>query len=172
METTIIIAIYIVFFILMFFVWAAIHEYSHVYAVRLCVPNAKTYIKLYPHKKDGKFYWARASWEYPSNVNIPAHDIGSIYFMPRIANLVFYTIAILPATMFGFAHPILGTFLALFALAGCVDLAYGSIGTTPNSDLQRVAKAWRMSPKKLRIFGWFNAILFSIAAIWIIYLIN
>jgi hypothetical protein len=105
-------------------------------------------LKLYPHMNEGSLRWAAC--EYMPKKQLTSEDIVNISLAPRIPDL-------LAAWLFIFT-PIFSGWLAvawfIFFGAGIIDLINGSIGLSPNSDLQKAAAATHKTDAKgLRILG-------------------
>jgi len=138
-------AILTLFVVLTYFIWAYIHEYSHLSAIRHTIGISKYEIRIIPHKHEGRFYWARIT--YKCIAHPTEYDLARIAFAPRVpafvAALMFPIAPLLPDTVFWF--------WSVFFAGGIVDTITGSIGWNENSDLQKVARAWHVSSWVLRV---------------------
>jgi membrane-associated protease RseP (regulator of RpoE activity) len=144
----VIIALLVVLAIAMYPAWAFVHEYSHVAAARaygMINPNYR--VQLWPQVIGGRLYWA-CVWNLYDMEPTPQQRAG-IAFTPRYANMLaaimLPSVHVLPSPWEWAAAIVLGT--------GLVDLAVGSIGWHPKSDLRRVADGWNVSPWILRVAG-------------------
>ena len=136
---------------LLFLVWTILHEFSHAYFAKRYAPIEKFVFYLYPHKHDGKFYWARVQWFYKKDVkiNITPNQMALIYFAPRWADL-------LACGMFCLTGLLTGPFQWLWAViwfGGILDLANGSLGLRKHSDLKGYSYHWNINPWVFRIGG-------------------
>lgn len=141
-----------------FFLWSAIHELSHLVVAKL----QRDYVvrpsfKLYPHidEVSQEFRWASISWEYPRDPKLSGKEFAAIMLAPRVLGLI---AAI--ALPFACLLPELWMISSWLTIWGCglIDLAYGSIGFSANSDLRVAALNLNISPWILRIAGWSVAI--------------
>lgn len=142
-----------------FFLWAALHEFSHGLAAKIELGSGTIVrYKLYPHfMPSGRFVFAEASWGSLSSKALEPRVKARIMLAPRVPDLVGATLFPLTAPVdFGVWWSIL---LAVAAGGALVDLAVGSLGIAPDSDLRAAASTLYRSPWKFRIIG------FSIAAV-------
>lgn len=140
-----------------FFVWSAVHELSHYVAARCLRKISSASFKLYPHvEEDGHFAFASVSWKYASydQTLSPAED-AAVSVAPRVPNLLAVILAPMACLM---PEPWLAAAWAVLVGAGLVDLAFGSIGTTSASDLQRFVRGGGHNVWVVRIVGWLLAI--------------
>ena len=133
-----------------FFLWVVIHEMSHYIAYKLTTGVISAKFKLYPHIKEGEGpWWKRFRWA-AIRVEIPRDETISerflISFAPRLLAMIAF-----PITALVIGIP--GVVIATLVGAGLVDLLVGSLGISPNSDLQKAAAAAIVSPWILRIAG-------------------
>jgi len=133
-----------------FFTWAAIHELAHYFAARAQRSLTLATFKIYPHKRDGRFVWASVSWDY-AGPDMTPRELAWVYAAPRVPD----AFAVVLAPLAGFMPEpwMAATWLVLFG-AGLVDLAVGSMGISPESDLRRWAREGAIAPWVLRAGGW------------------
>lgn len=140
-----------------FFLWATIHELSHLVAAKLFVDAELTCLKVWPHVHNGVFYWA--SIRYHRNREATRTEETLINLAPRVpgaaAAVAFPFTALLPSPWCWFVGVLVG--------AALVDIAVGSIGYNVGSDARRAAAEMRISVWWVRIIGW-TAVLTSAAA--------
>lgn len=133
--------LFIVSLILVFPFWAAIHELSHILFAKLNFGNISPWkIILWPHKHEGRFYWARCSYMAP--VNAPLHTLGSISEAPRVADF-FIGLAFV---MLGIAFP----WALVFVAGAIIDIFVGTLGISPTSDLKCQARGHGVSAWVIR----------------------
>lgn len=134
---------------LLFLLWATLHELSHAYFVRRYAPIEKINFYLYPHKHDGKFYWARVQWFYKKDVkiNITPNQMALIYFAPRWADGLACVMFCLTGLLTG---PLQWVWAVLW-LGGIIDLVVGSFGIRKFSDLEGYSHHWGINPWVFRI---------------------
>ena len=120
-EAFIVICVYIT--------WAFLHEMSHVLVAKWVVGITDYSIVLYPHKHDGKWYWARSSYVFSQEPTVEQR--ACVFFAPRLLS----SVACL-AFVFG---SIIGNWWYIFWLGGVVDHFIGSLGIGGHSDLYRTA---------------------------------
>jgi hypothetical protein len=139
-----------------FFVWSAVHELSHYVAARCLRRLSSASFKLYPHMQDGHFVFASVSWTYDSydQTLSPAED-ALVSIAPRVPDLLAVVLAPMACLM---PEPWIAAAWAVVVGAGLVDLAFGSIGTTSASDLQRFVRGGGHDVWVVRIVGWFLAL--------------
>jgi hypothetical protein len=78
-------------------------------------------------------------------------ETAAVMLAPRVLGLL--ALCLLPlSALFPFAW--LQAVWMVWWGAGLVDMAWGSVGSTEVSDLQRASKAMRWNPWFLRILGW------------------
>jgi len=149
----------ILFSILAFFVWAALHELAHGLAAKLLLGRGTiVHYKLYPHfTPSGRFVFAEASWGSLSAKALEPLVRAKTMLAPRIPDII-------GAILFPFTAPLdfsvwWSILLAVLAGGALVDLFVGSLGIAPDSDLRAAASTLYRSPWKFRIIG------FSIIAI-------
>ena len=148
-----------------FLLWTAIHELSHLAAAKLTVGVKDFFIDVFPHKKQGSFYWSRL-------VYIPDREPSKkesifIHLAPRIPDLV--AIVLLPLVPLWFAgSPLVVASLSVFLLGGVIDGLVGSIGHGDHTDLKSACSGpfglWT-----LRLSGWFIGL--SSIAVWLVVLL-
>lgn len=139
------------FSILSFFVWAAIHELAHALTARICLRAHDFKFKLYPHTTPaGNFLFASVSWVQPMS----AHS--------ALVSLAPWAPDLLGCALFPFTSPVDFSFwwsvlLACLAGGAVVDLAVGSFGISPDSDLRVGARLAKVNANALRIAGFIAA---------------
>ena len=133
-----------------FFLWAALHELTHYIVLKKYRPEATASFKLYPHREYGRFFWARVAWEFDGE-DINAYELAWVSIAPRFPDLVGVNLTVALAWLLPWPWVLPAVVLAAGSL---VDLAVGSIGRDPESDLLRVSRGWQTSPWPLRILGW------------------
>lgn len=122
-----------------FFLWAVVHEAAHILAAHVLVGVRTCVIVPFPHRKDGRWYWARA--EYVPKRQPTDRDLGFVALAPRLPDAVAVLLA-----------PFLPWPLVILALGGWVDMAVGAIGVTEASDLRTGARGLNLSPWFLRLY--------------------
>lgn len=131
-----------------FFLWATIHELSHLVAAKLAADATLIEIKVWPHFHNDNFYWASIRYERHREAS-RAGD-AFIHLAPRIPDLIgalaLPLACLLPSPWFWFYTVVVGA--ALF------DLGNGSIGYCEHADLRRAARAMQISPWWIRVVGW------------------
>lgn len=141
-----------------FFLWAAIHEFSHLLMVQRLEGLVDWEVHLLPGMTEKGWRWSYIRWV--STRTATDKQQGWISLAPRIPDLI-------AAVAFPFAALIPNDWLMAFASVlvggGLVDLANGSVGWSPHSDLQKASRAWGISPWLLRVLG-FTAVVASSAA--------
>lgn len=126
-----------------FFLWGILHELSHVLVAKYLNGAADIKIVPYPHKKDGRFYWMRASYILNHELNVgwrkAARHLSP--WVPRILGMI--------------ALQFTGMYWPLVILVGGVlaDTWTGSVGLGEYSDLLRAASTIKISPWWIRLFG-------------------
>jgi len=139
-----------------FFLWAALHELAHYAVLKSYRPNASASFTLYPHREYGRFFWARINWEFDGE-DITDRERAWVSLAPRIPDLVGATAAPLLAWLLPWPWP--WTLIAVVVAAGSLlDLAIGSIGHDPESDLKRAARGLGTSVWAFRVPGWLLAL--------------
>ena len=117
-----------------FFLWAYIHEMSHVLAAHWTVGVKEYHLRLYPHQWKGSWRWAGVYyyWErQPSE-----EEARIIHLAPRIPDLL--AVLMFPCALLMPTPPL--TFLWLFIWGGgLVDFVTGSLALSKRSDLRRAA---------------------------------
>ena len=133
-----------------FFLWAALHELSHYAALKRYRPNATASFKLYPHREYDRFFWARINWEFDGE-DITDRELAWVSLAPRVPDLIGALAAPVIAWLvpWPWALP-----LVVVAAGSLVDLATGSIGRDPESDLKRAARGLETSVWAFRVPGW------------------
>lgn len=126
-----------------FFLWAAIHELSHLAAIAATYGTHDWYIIPWPHRHEGYWYFAR--YHAVPETHPRLVDVGIVAIAPRIPGLI--ALAAFPFTA---PHP----WLAVLVGCGLVDFAVGSIGRSPSSDLCRAAYGFGLNRWLFRLAGW------------------
>jgi hypothetical protein len=124
-------------------------------------------VRPYPHMMEGTApWWQRIRFGgvryLPKRRPTPRED-AAISLAPRIPNLIAVVLTPLSALL-----P--GNWAILWLLvwgSGLIDLAYGSIGFSPFSDLRKAAENLEISPWLLRGLGF---LFVSLSACWTLYL--
>jgi hypothetical protein len=139
-----------------FLIWTLIHEGSHYLMGRAFRETFSVSFKLYPHNDpEYGFLWAAVRWDY-FGTDYTGPEDALIALAPRAANVVAVLLTPLAALFESDAARV--AWIVLVG-GGLVDLAVGSIGSSPHSDLQRVVAGAGASPWALRCLGWGAAIL-------------
>ena len=130
-----------------YFLWAAIHEYSHVIAYHLLYKVHSYSVKLYPHKHLGSFRFAGYSvWLGDPETK---ENKWKTALAPRVMDLV-------ACFFFPFCLLFSGTVqLVLLTLVGggLVDLFIGSLGIRKQSDLVKASDSLDIPNNVLRVWG-------------------
>jgi len=147
----------------LFIIWASIHEFSHLLAVKKFVEVVWWKMKLYPHMSEYGFRWASVEYKHTDPLTTGQQIMVSL--APRlpdtIAAILFPICAVLPEWW-------AWIWLLLWG-AGIVDLFVGSVGYSENSDLRKAAKNLDVSPWLLRLYG-FGLILVSMGCAILLYI--
>lgn len=119
--------------VITYFVWAYVHEYSHLLVLKH-FKHVKSYtIKVYPHYSPSLgFVFAEVSYDYDGTLT--EYELGVVSIAPRVADLL---AVILLA---------LGTwdvYLLILLGGGVVDLLRGSYSRHPESDINRYCRAFK-----------------------------
>jgi len=133
-----------------FFLWASLHELSHYIAIKRYRSNAKGEFFLYPHRHEGRFLWARVSWEF-EGVELSPTELAWVSFAPRWPDLVGVIGTTVLALALGWSWWAL--WLVILLGGSFFDLLIGSLGVNAESDLQRASRGWGISPWALRVPG-------------------
>ncbi len=129
-----------------FFLWSAIHEFSHYLVARSLRKITEIKFKIYPHEDPNfGFVWASFSWNF-EGAPLTDKELAMVSVAPRFMD----AIAGLLFPFFVFFGPI---WFVVFG-SGLVDLAAGSFGGHNESDLMRTARGFNVSPLILKICGW------------------
>ena len=130
-----------------FFLWAALHELAHYAVLKKYRPEATASFKLYPHTTNGRFFWAEVSWEFEGE-DINDYELAWVSIAPRFPDLVGVnlTVALGWLLPWPWALP-----FVVLAAGSLVDLAVGSVGRDPESDLMRASRGWQTSPWAFRV---------------------
>lgn len=131
-----------------FFLWCAIHEYSHLIAYKV-LGKVKSYkIRLWPRKIEDRLVWAHINVELEKP--LPMEQQWKVNLAPRVPNIV--AAVALPLGMLFLSGLGLMTWVIIWA-SGLVDFFVGSIGKHPSSDLMRASKSLDLEPVNLRLPG-------------------
>lgn len=124
--------IIILYAIITYFVWAYIHEYAHLFALRN-IRHVKSYsFRLYPHKHPQLgFVFASVSYDYDDDLD--DKELAYVSFMPRIPDYI--AVLILPLIHMFFNNVPL--FLTAILLGGYIDLLRGSYSRNETADIVR-----------------------------------
>lgn len=135
-----------------FFVWAAIHELSHLFAVKQYRKDVQSSIKLYPHRSDGRIVFAEALWN--CTPDLTAKEFAVVSFAPRITDILGVLATVIVCHVTGaFGHV-----LTVLLGGSIVDLMVGSTGISEESDMRQYAAGWSVSPWVFRISGFAAAV--------------
>jgi hypothetical protein len=146
----------------LFPLWALLHELAHVAAAAWAAPIKSWGITLLPQREpDGSLRWAKANWVWADVPTMPRFSF--VYLAPRVPDLLAAFALPLGPLLLPAPWPRLAW--ALVFGAGLVDLAVGSVGSSPSSDLQLAACAGKWSPWWGRVLG-FAAVAIS-ASVWL-----
>ena len=150
---------FVLYSILTYFVWAYIHEYSHLLVARKLVGVKSYEMKLYPHKSETLgFVFASVSYVFKKQ-RISLEERARISFAPRIADSV--AIIVFPFTSD------LDLFWIILVGGGLVDTIRGSFIFSPTSDIKRYCDAWGLSYPHVR-----NAQLLLVGLSAVLFLLN
>lgn len=144
-----------------FFLWNAIHEFSHLLAVKATIGYQWYKVNLFPQWYGNKWWQVRFGLiQWMPNIGKPAtpRQKALISFAPRFANFIAAALFPLFALFPGYWSLL---WIMIFG-AGLVDFAVGSIGYTEISDLKKGSAALGISPWIARICG-FGVIAVSVA---------
>jgi len=133
-----------------FFLWSAIHELSHYFAVKLMRKTTGGIFKIYPHFEGKSFVFASVQTAYAGET-LSNKEIAVQFLAPRALDLL--AVVLVPLAGLFVAPWLQALWLVVWG-AGIIDLAVGSTGATAVSDLQRASHALGWSPWVLRILGW------------------
>lgn len=157
MTTTAIIAVCAGLAILSFFLWATIHELSHLLMAKVLVGATLVDLKVWPHTYNGTFYWA--SIRYDRKREPTRLEDALIHLAPRIpgaaAAVAFPFTALLPSSWCWFVGVVVG--------ASLFDIGNGSVAWSDGSDGKRAAEALRISAWWIRVVGWVAVITSALA---------
>ena len=158
-KMTVAIIITVVCSPLLFLLWASIHEYSHLFAVKSYVRVIRSKIKLYPHRNESLgFVWASIRWH--TNRRLTMRELAWVSFAPRWAGIIALVLFPLWSLM---PSPEASLIWGVIWGGGLIDVFVGSLGISVNSDLRRASYGWNISPWILRISG-MSAIIVSVMA--------
>jgi len=149
-----------------YFLWVAIHEFSHLLVIHRTAGVLEWKAKLYPHVGKSGFRFGAVT--HTTKRDIKPDDQVWISFAPRIPNYIAGTFLVLYVGCF--ENPYVNTAWLVVWGAGLVDLAVGLIGYSSLSDLRREASASDISPWLLRIlrFCFLIAVAFSTICILLV----
>lgn len=139
-----------------FVAWSGIHETAHYVAVGAFREVTRRRFRLYPHRTPTGWVYASVEWEV-APPDLSPREVVWVYAAPRVPDLVACLLTPFAGLMGSWAV----TWAVLFG-AGLVDLAVGSIGSSPDSDLRIVARASGVSPWAMRVTGWWFVFLSAI----------
>lgn len=145
------------------FIWTALHELSHVALAKIFLNVVKVNYWLYPHYDNNNFYFARVQYFHDLSKDTTRLQESFIYLAPRVMNLI----AAISLVFFSWLPTPWNYVWFIFWGAGLVDFIVGSLGISPYSDLRRAADALQINPYILRIGG-FAIIALSIVLSFII----
>ena len=147
--------------IVTFFLWAAIHELSHLFAAKKLADALLIRMRLYPHMYKDTLRFASVSWRPRKEYSDKAAAMISL--APRIPDLI--AALVFPVGAFFSGYVAVAWFI-LFG-AGLVDLMRGSIGSSVYSDLMKASIKLHINPWTLRYAG-FGAALLSTTSYFIL----
>ena len=134
---------------LVFLFWSGVHEVSHYLVARFFVGAKDVQFRLYPHRDERLgFVWASVSWT--SEGFLSPRQRALVSLAPRVPDVI----GCVAFSLWGLLP--LGWWVWLWLLfwgGAVVDMFVGSLGTNPESDLARAARAWDVSPWLLRVGG-------------------
>ena len=134
-----------------FFIWSAIHEYSHYFIASHQRKVVGVEFKLYPHVDQAAgFRWAAVKWYY---LGVPPlnKEQALISVAPRFPDLL---AVLLTPLVWVMPWPWLGALWLVLMGAGLVDLFVGSIGYNKLSDLKIFCEFGNHDIWIWRILGW------------------
>ena len=147
----------ILFGVLSFFVWAAVHELSHAVVARWKLGARDFQFKLYPHwTVEGRFVFASVHWIPERN----GLEVG-VLLAPRVPDLL--AVALFPLTAPVDFLEWWQVALGCLAGGGLVDLFVGSLGISPLSDMRLAVREAKTNPNVLRVPG---MVLVAVSAGW------
>jgi hypothetical protein len=150
----------IISLLLVFPLWSIIHELSHITAAKLVFHDISPWkIIPWPHKHEGKFYWARCSYTIPLSASY-YDEQSDVWSAPRIADWVLGGIFIIV----GIFYPI----ALIFAVGAVIDIFVGTLGIDKQSDIQLEATLSNKNIWSLRIRNIVSIILFMMVIISIL----
>lgn len=144
-----------------FFLWAGLHELSHAWVFKRYYPDVKITYALYPHRHNDRFFWARISW---ASGLLDPKQLAWVSIAPRVPDLIGIVVTAGLTLLLGWGWWVL--WLAVLTGGSFIDLMVGSLGTHPESDLQRVVRGWGISKWLLRIPGMALAFIFMVVAVY------
>jgi hypothetical protein len=125
-----------------FYLWAYIHEFSHLWMAKRLVGATETKISIHmpPMRlEDGSWRWARYQWK--PDREVKPLERAAISLAPRIPNIV----GVVAFPFFGLFNEWVAAFWFLLMGGGAVDFIVGSLGISERSDLKRAVKALDVS---------------------------
>ena len=125
-----------------FYLWAYIHEFSHLFMVKRLVGATESKISIHmpPMRlEDGSWRWARCQWK-PVREAQPL-ERAAISLAPRIPD----TLVVIAFPFFGLFPEWVAVLWFLFMGGGAVDFIVGSIGKSEKSDLKKAVTALDVS---------------------------
>jgi len=133
-----------------FFIWSAIHEYSHYFVASHQRKIVGVEFKIYPHvDPEAGFRWAAISWFYPEIPPLNGEQ-ALIFIAPRFPDLLS---VLLTPFVWLMPWPWLGALWLVLMGAGLIDLTVGSIGHNKLSDLKRFCELGNHDIWVWRILG-------------------
>lgn len=149
---------YISLFIISYFLWALIHEMSHVMAAMRTVGVSWYSLRVYPHFGFGRFNWA--SCIYFVKKDPSRREQALISLAPRIMGTVAATLFPLSGILINsYGVDMITAIPLIFLVSGILDVIVGSLGISDSSDLVIAASALQISPWKIRVAGFLLAFL-------------
>ena len=130
----------------LFFVWALIHEFSHLIVAKRVGYVKSWHMKLWPHITNGTFRWAAVY--YVLYRRLSPHNNVRIAMAPRVPDLIAAT-ALPFAGCFNDPHAIT-IWLSIWG-AGVINFIVGSLGISAQSDLRQAARGLLINAWELRV---------------------
>lgn len=140
------------------FIWYAIHEYSHVAALKLSLgKHLQSYkVRLYPHDLYGE--WVPASVTWNTTRDLTAREVARIAIAPLVVEF-FAGIGFMGSCVFlsdAFVHSYFLFFLwATFCFAGMNNAMASLVCTSATSDLYVFSRATGHPIWEIKAYGWF-----------------
>lgn len=126
----------IIYFIISYFCWAYIHEYSHLFQLKK-YKDLKCYkMRLYPHvNKDLGFVFASVSYDYDGFLT--RKEEAYVAVAPRIPSFI-------SCLLFPFSHLVEFEFIQIFLMCGVIDMLRSAYNRNDSSDIYRFCKGFKL----------------------------